>query len=230
MQRIKLWDLPLRVFHWSLLFLVVAAIVSVQIGGNAMVWHGRFGTAILGLLSFRLAWGVVGSTYVRFSSFVRGPQTILAYVRGEWQGVGHNPLGALAVIGMLVVLSVQVLTGLFANDDIAFQGPYAVLVSSDTSLAITGWHKTNVWFLAALLATHLAAIFFYVRIKRDNLLTPMVVGYKDVAQSGFQSAVGGGVGAFVLAVMIGIAAAWMAQGGLVPYLAPPAPIVAQPLF
>lgn len=230
MQRIKIWDLPLRIFHWSLLVLVVAAIVSVQIGGNAMVWHGRFGVTILGLLAFRLAWGVIGSTYARFSSFVRGPKTILAYLRGEWQGVGHNPLGALSVLGMLTVLAVQVLTGLFANDDIAFQGPYAVLVSSDTSLVITGWHKTNVWLLAALLATHLAAIFYYVRIKRDNLLTPMVVGYKDVAPTGCQSAVGGGVGAVVLAVLIGIAAAWMAQGGLVPYLAPPAPIVDQPLF
>lgn len=230
MQRIKIWDIPLRIFHWTLLVLVVAAFVSVQIGGNAMVWHGRFGMAIMGLLAFRLAWGVLGSTYARFSSFVRGPQAILAYLRGEWQGMGHNPLGALAVIGMLVVLSVQVLTGLFANDDIAFQGPYAVLVSSDTSLVITGWHKTNVWLLAALIAAHLGAIFFYVRIKRENLLKPMVMGYKDVEQAGLKSAVGGGVVALIVAVLIGIAAAWLAQGGLVSYLAPPAPVVAEPLF
>jgi cytochrome b len=230
MQRITLWDLPLRLFHWSLLALVVAAFVSVQIGGNAMVWHGRFGTAILGLLAFRLVWGVIGSTYARFSSFVRGPWTIAAYLRGEWQGAGHNPLGALSVLGMLSVLSVQVVTGLFANDDIAFQGPYAVLISNDNSIFITGLHKTNVWLLGGLIAAHLAAIFYYVRIKRDNLLKPMVVGYKEVEQTGFKSAVGGGVLAVIAAVLIGIAVAWFAQGGLAPYLAPPPPIVAEPLF
>lgn len=230
MQRILVWDLPLRVFHWSLLVLVVAAFVSVQIGGNAMVWHGRFGMAILGLLAFRLSWGLIGSTYARFSSFVRGPLTILAYLRGEWQGVGHNPLGALSVLGLLTVLLLQVLTGLFANDDIAFQGPYAVLVSSDTSTVITGWHKTNVWLLAALIAAHLGAIIFYAHMKRDNLVKPMLVGYKVVEQNGLKSAAGGGMGAFVVAVSIGVAAAWFAQGGLVPYLAPPPPPAAEPLF
>ncbi len=230
MQRIKIWDLPLRIFHWTLLALVLAAFVSVQIGGNAMVWHGRFGVAILGLLAFRFAWGVFGSTYARFSSFVRGPKVILAYLRGEWQGVGHNPLGALSVLGMLTVLAVQVLTGLFANDDIAFQGPYAVLISNDNSVVMTGLHKTNVWLLATLIAAHLGAIFFYVRIKQENLLKPMVVGYKDVEQTALKSAVGGGVGALIVAIVIGIAATWLAQGGLVPYLVPPAPVVAEPLF
>lgn len=230
MQRITLWDLPLRLFHWSLLALVVGAFVSVQIGGNAMVWHGRFGTAILGLLAFRLVWGLIGSTYARFASFVRGPKTIAAYLRGEWQGVGHNPLGALSVLGMLLVLFVQVLTGLFANDDIAFQGPYAVLIDNDTSIFITGLHKSNVWVLAGLIAAHLSAIFFYVRIKRENLLKPMVLGFKDVEHTGFKSAVGGGLVAVIAAVLIGIAVAWCAHGGLVPYLAPPPPIVTEPLF
>lgn len=230
MKRITLWDLPLRIFHWSLLVLVAAAFVSVQIGGNAMIWHGRFGTAIIGLLTFRLVWGVVGSTYARFSAFVRGPKAIVAYLRGEWNGIGHNPLGALSVLGMLTVLLVQVLTGLFANDDIAFQGPYAALISSDNSVFITGVHKSNVWLLGGLIGAHLAAIFYYVRIKRDNLLEPMIVGYKDVEHTGLKSAVGGGVGALIVAVVIGIAVAWFAQGGLVSYLAPPPPVVAEPLF
>ena len=230
MQRILIWDLPLRIFHWSLLTLVVAAFVSVQIGGNAMVWHGRFGMAIFGLLAFRLTWGVIGSSYARFSSFVRGPKTIFAHLRGEWKGVGHNPLGAFSVLGLLTVLMLQVLTGLFANDDIAFQGPYSVLVNSDTSTVITGWHKANVWLLAAVVAAHVGAIFFYARVKRENLVKPMLVGYKEVEQAGVKSASGGGMGAFVVAVAIAIAAAWLAQGGLVPYLTPPPPPVTEPLF
>lgn len=230
MQRIKVWDLPLRIFHWSLLTLMISAFVTVQIGGNAMVWHGRFGVAILGLLAFRLTWGLVGSTYARFSSFVRGPQAIRTYLRGEWQGVGHNPLGALSVLALLTVLLAQVLTGLFANDDIAFQGPYAVLVSSDTSVVVTGWHKTNVWLLLVLIAAHLGAIFFYARVKRKNLVKPMLVGYQEVEQTGLKPVTGGGMGAFVVAVAIGIAAAWLAYGGLVPYLAPPPPIASEPLF
>lgn len=230
MQRIQVWDLPLRIFHWSLLTLVIFAFVTVQIGGNAMVWHGRFGMAILGLLAFRLTWGLVGSTYARFSSFVRGPQTIRTYLRGEWQGVGHNPLGALSVLALLTVLLLQVMTGLFANDDIAFQGPYAILVSSDTSVVVTGWHKTNVWLLLVLIAAHLGAIFFYASVKRKNLVKPMLLGYKEVEQTGFKPVTGGGIGAFVVAVAIGIAAAWLAYGGLVPYLLPPPPPVTEPLF
>ena len=107
MTRIKLWDLPTRLFHWTLLLLVCAAVISAQIGGNAMNWHGRFGAGILALLAFRLVWGVVGSTYARFASFVRGPGTILAYLRGQWRGVGHNPLGALSVVCFILMVVVS---------------------------------------------------------------------------------------------------------------------------
>ena len=230
MKRIKLWDLPTRIFHWSMLGLVLGASISVQIGGNAMVWHGRFGVAVLGLLAFRLTWGLIGSTYARFLTFVRGPQTILAYLRGQWRGVGHNPLGALSVLGMLCVLSAQALTGLFANDDIAFRGPYAVLVSTDTSNWITGLHKTNVWVLGFLIATHLGAIAFYARVKRENLVKPMVLGYKDVDGDDFKSATGGGWLALVVALVIGLGAWWLADGGLAAHLAPPPPAETAPLF
>ncbi|HPR06711.1 MAG TPA: cytochrome b/b6 domain-containing protein, partial [Denitromonas sp.] len=101
---ILIWDLPTRLFHWLLVVCVIGAIISTKIGGNAMLWHGRFGLAIVGLLGFRLAWGVVGSHTARFAQFVRGPATIAAYLRGQWQGIGHNPLGALSVLAMLLVL------------------------------------------------------------------------------------------------------------------------------
>lgn len=223
MRRITIWDLPTRIFHWTLLLFVVGAFVSAQIGGNAMVWHGRFGAGVLGLLVFRLAWGFLGSTYARFQTFVRGPQAIVAHLRGNWHGVGHSPLGALSVLALVLVLKVQGLTGLLANDDIAFQGPYAMLVSNNLSAWFTSLHKTNVWVLGVLIAMHLGALVFYTLVKRDNLVKPMVLGYKDVDQEAFKSATGGGLGALLVALMMGGAAFWAAHGGLVPLLKPPSP-------
>ncbi|HET6719550.1 MAG TPA: cytochrome b/b6 domain-containing protein, partial [Rhodocyclaceae bacterium] len=124
MKKVKLWDAPLRIFHWSLVVLVSAAFLTGLTGGGWMDWHGWIGGATAGLIGFRLAWGIVGSTYARFATFIKGPTTIAAYLKGEWQGLGHNPLGALSVVGMLVVVALQVISGLFANDDIAYQGPY----------------------------------------------------------------------------------------------------------
>ncbi len=116
-QRIRLWDLPTRLFHWLLVILVLTSFISGKIGGNAMDWHGKFGLAILGLLTFRLVWGIVGSTYARFASFFPTPASVLAYLRGQWRGVGHNPLGALSVFSLLGLLAFQVASGLFGNDD-----------------------------------------------------------------------------------------------------------------
>jgi cytochrome b len=213
MRRITVWDLPTRIFHWALLCLVLAAFISAQIGGNAMPWHGRFGILIIGLLAFRLAWGVLGSTYARFATFVRGPQTIRAYLKGQWHGVGHNPLGALSVLGMLVVLLTQGVTGLFSNDDIAFKGPYAALLSPETSATITELHGANFVVLAILVGLHIAAIVFYTRVKKENLLKPMVQGFKDV-EGDVPSATGGGWVALVVAIVIGFSAAWLASGAL----------------
>jgi cytochrome b len=213
MRRITVWDLPTRIFHWALLSLVLAAFVSAQIGGNAMPWHGRFGIAIVGLLAFRLAWGVLGSTYARFTTFVRGPQTIRAYLKGEWHGAGHNPLGALSVLGMLAVLLAQALSGLFSNDDIAFKGPYAALLSLENSANMTELHEINFVILAVLIGLHIAAIIFYTRVKKENLLKPMVQGFKDV-EGDVPSATGGGWLALVVSVAIGVGAAWVASGAL----------------
>ncbi len=221
MKKLLVWDLPLRLFHWTLVILVVAAAITATVGGNAMDWHGRIGVAIAGLLAFRVAWGFVGPTHARFASFVRGPGAIRAYLRGEWRGLGHNPLGALSVLGMLAALSAQVAAGLFANDDIAFNGPLHALVSKDTSDYLTGLHHKGVWLVGLLVATHLAAVAYYVRIKKDNLLRPMITGYKATDQVVAGPARGGGPVALIVAVAIGCAVAWVAAGGLLP--PPPAP-------
>ena len=104
MRRIVLWDLPLRVFHWSLMAAVTAAIVTGELGGAWMPWHGRAGLLIVGLLVFRVVWGVLGSATSRFTHFAPSPGRLLAYLRGRWRGVGHNPLGALSVFALLGLL------------------------------------------------------------------------------------------------------------------------------
>lgn len=219
-QRIRLWDLPTRIFHWLLAILVLTSFVSGKIGGNAMEWHGKCGLAILGLLAFRLVWGIVGSTYARFASFFPTPATVVAYLRGQWRGLGHNPLGAFSVFGLLGLLAFQVASGLFGNDDIAFHGPLYDLIGKDLSDRLTGWHKLSVNLLIALVALHVAAILFYARVKKDNLVKPMLTGWKEVAPGEGRSATGGGPLALIVALLVAFAAVYGGSGAWLPAPSP----------
>jgi cytochrome b len=184
---VRVWDLPTRVFHWTLAACVVGAVVSAKIGGNAMDWHMRLGYAVLTLLAFRLAWGFVGGRWSRFASFVYRPSALLRYLRGrsrddEWHEVGHSPLGALSVFALLAVLLAQVATGLVADDEIATAGPLVKYVSGALSSLATGWHKNVGQFaILALVALHVGAIAFYWRRHRRNLVGPMLHGDKPLA-------------------------------------------------
>lgn len=180
-HRIKLWDLPTRLFHWLLVIVVSAAFVTGQLGGNLITVHGKLGIAVVGLLAFRLVWGLIGSTPSRFLHFAPTPGRIRAYLRGQWQGHGHNPLGALSVFALLGLLAIQAGTGLVANDDIAFTGPLYSLIDEDLALRLTGLHKQLAWGLLGFIGVHVAAIIFYVRIKKDNLVKPMITGWKETA-------------------------------------------------
>jgi len=179
-HRIRLWDLPTRLFHWLLVAAVITAFVTGQLGGNLIALHSQAGIAVVGLLAFRLVWGFIGATPSRFAHFIPTPGRIRAYLKGRWQGHGHNPLGALSVFALLGLLALQAGTGLVANDDIAFTGPLYSLIDEDLALRLTGFHKQLSWVLLGFLGLHLAAIVFYVRIKKDNLVTPMVTGWKEV--------------------------------------------------
>jgi cytochrome b len=186
MNRILVWDLPLRLFHWLLVLLVVVSVVSAKIGGNAMQIHLLSGYTILALVLFRILWGFLGGTHARFASFVRGPAAVIAYLRAlprhqAGQHLGHNPAGAWSVIIMLIVLLAQAGTGLFANDDIATEGPLAKLVSKALSDRITGAHHLNVKLLYALIALHLSAVAYYLLYKHENLIRPMLTGFKHSA-------------------------------------------------
>lgn len=219
-KRIRLWDLPTRIFHWSLVLAVSAALISGQIGGNLIYWHGRIGLLIVGLVVFRLVWGVFGSTYARFAHFFPTPVKIKSYLQGEWRGEGHNPLGALSVFALLFLLTAQVATGLFANDDIAFVGPLFELIDKSLSNRLTGLHHLLSDGLIALVVLHVAAIAFYVRVKKQNLLKPMVTGWKETPAG--ESARGGGWVALIVAVVLAGAAVYGASGAWMPEVPPPA--------
>jgi len=173
---VAVWDLPLRVFHWTLVGLVGAAIATGLAGGAWMSWHARAGQAIATLLVFRLAWGLWGTRYARFTQFWPTPSRVWAYLRGRWQGLGHNPLGALSVFALLALLVSQVLTGLLGNDEIGFAGPWSAWIPEDVSLRLTGWHRLLAKLLYGWLLLHLVAIGFHVLLRRQPLLRAMWAG------------------------------------------------------
>lgn len=176
---VQVWDLPLRLFHWSLVLAILAAFTTGKFGGSEWAqWHGRIGEFILGLLIFRVSWGIIGTRNARFLSFLPTPARLRAYVRGRWQGDGHNPLGALSVIALLLLVGVQVTTGIFANDDIAFAGPWADRIGKQLSDALTSWHQDLFYVLAGFIVLHIAAILFYLLARRANLIVPMITGRK----------------------------------------------------
>jgi cytochrome b len=220
-KRIRVWDLPTRLFHWSMVVVVAGAILTGLNGGNMMVLHQRLGVILVGLIVFRLAWGFLGSHTARFSSFVRGPGAIAAYLRGQWHGIGHNPLGALSVLALLALFGFQAISGLFANDDIAFEGPLRTLVDKSTSDWITGIHASMLWWLLALVALHVGAVLFYAHAKKDNLVRPMLTGWKEVDDKVEEPPRRGSLLNFMIALAIGVAAAWVAAGGLLPPPPPP---------
>jgi len=179
LRRVRVWDLPTRLFHWLLAACLVGSFATIKLGGHLMIWHERFGYAALTLVLFRLVWGFAGGRYARFTQFVRGPSTLLAYLRGpdgSAPQVGHNPLGALSVLGLLAVVAFQAVSGLFTNDDIAFEGPLARYVSGAWSSTLTTWHRWNEWVIIGLVALHLAAIVFYRVAKQRDLVGPMLTG------------------------------------------------------
>jgi len=177
-RRIRVWDLPTRLFHWSLVALVAFSIVTAKLGGLWLDWHMRSGYAILALLVFRLLWGVAGSRHARLVHFVRGPRIVLAYLQGRHphDGAGHNPLGALSVVAILAVLLAQAATGLFTNDGSFTEGPLARLVSSATGERLSTAHRWGEAAVYALIGVHLAAVLYYLAVKRDNLVGPMITG------------------------------------------------------
>ncbi len=173
-RTVRVWDLPTRIFHGLLLACVAGLFATAYAPGHWIDWHARLGYVLLALLLFRLAWGFLGGHWSRFRHFV-APRSAQA-------ALGHTLSGAIAIAVMLLALLAQVGTGLIGDDEIAFTGPLNRLVSTDLGLAATAWHKgVGQWVLVGLIALHVAAVAFYLVVRRENLVGPMVHGDKQLA-------------------------------------------------
>lgn len=185
-QKVKLWDPLLRGFHWLLAAAVITAWLLGKFGPLNMTLHFWAGYFVIGLLAFRLIWGFVGPAPARFSHFIRGPGAVSDYTRhlfsrepSYWPG--HNPLGALSVIALLAVLAAQVSTGLISDpDDFINVGPLASYVSSATRTKAVAWHHLGAAVILILVVLHVAVILFYRVWKREDLVRPMITGWKWV--------------------------------------------------
>ena len=185
MQKVRVWDLPLRLFHWSLALAVIGAFICIKAAAQSsgwfanagidwMYWHTLLGYTTVALILFRLIWGIIGPKYARFAQFIRGPGAILAYFRGDYQGLGHNPLGAFSVIALLLVFGFQGFSGLFI-DDFLWPGPLAYL-SSAWSKTLTSLHRQNELLMIILFALHIGAILYYRLVQKRNLVPAMITG------------------------------------------------------
>ncbi|WP_116133388.1 cytochrome b/b6 domain-containing protein [Tropicimonas sp. IMCC34043] len=186
LHKVRLWDPGLRLFHWALAICVTAAWLLGEFGPGIMTLHFYFGYAVIGLLAFRLIWGLFGPWPARFRDFLYGAGTVSRYLRGArarkpsyWPG--HNPIGALSVFAVLGALALQVYTGLYSNpDDFINYGPLYDPAGAGASTWATGVHRAMAPVILALILLHIGAIVFYKVWKRENLVTPMITGLKVV--------------------------------------------------
>jgi len=214
-RSIRLWDLPLRLFHWSLVVLLATLWWTAENGRTEL--HETLGYVTLGLLLFRLYWGLFGSSSARFSQFVKGPRAIGAYLRGQSPvSVGHNPLGALSVLLLLGLMIVEVGLGLFTQDvDGIEAGSLAQYISYETADLAREWHEFLFNVILGVVALHVLAILFYLVVKRDNLVGPMVTGRKSFDEEVESPRMASLANAFV-GILLSAAIAWFVSKGLKP--------------
>jgi cytochrome b len=181
-DKVRIWDWPTRLFHWTLVVLIGFSWWSAE--ADQLDLHIWSGLAVMSLLIFRLLWGVFGSSTARFANFVRGPKAVLTYLKDMkgWRAIGHSPLGALSVLALLGAIAIQVGLGLFAVDhDGFYEGPLAILVSSEFSEKLTDLHED--WFvvLQVVVGIHVVAVLFYRFVLGKKLIGPMITGRGAVA-------------------------------------------------
>jgi cytochrome b len=181
-ERRLVWDLPLRMFHWLLVLSMIGSYTTAKLGFDWMQWHFYLGYFTIGLVVFRLLWGFFGPRHARFTSFVRKPSAVWLYLKSMFdrtsaRTIGHNPVGGLMVVLMLVLVGIQATTGLFTTDDVVWSGPYYGAVSGSTASTLSSIHNLNFNIILGAVGLHIAAILFYGLYKRQNLVVPMLHGH-----------------------------------------------------
>lgn len=177
------WDLPTRLFHWLLALDILGLYLTASPGDPIIEWHFRLGYVALGLIAFRIVWGFIGPRHARFSTFLAGPGRTISYLRGIFRRdsvatPGHNPVGAIMVVVMILMVGLQAVSGLFVSDDIIFAGPYNGAVSSETANLMAKIHHQNFDILQWVILLHVLAVLFYLFYKRQNLIGAMFSGRK----------------------------------------------------
>jgi cytochrome b len=178
---VRVWDIPIRVFHWLIVALVAAAYATWRL--NWMVWHGWIGDAVLALVLFRLLWGFFGGETARFSGFLTSPGKAFQHLKRAFRRepdhqVGHNPAGGWMVLLLLALLLAETLTGLYVANDIADEGPMTEMAPAWVANAITSAHAILWDALLAAIVLHVLAIAAFAAIKGQNLVRPMITGTK----------------------------------------------------
>ncbi len=187
----RVWDAPLRLFHWLLVAAITIAFLSSEGDSGIADWHMAAGWTAAVLLVFRLVWGFIGGEHARFANFVR-PSRLLSHVRELVTGhpqrtIGHNPLGALAVLAMLIAIGAVLWTG----------------IQVDAGQADEDLHEAIAYGLLALIGVHVAAVVLMSVFTRENLARAMVTGRKSVAlHPGAHDARRPAVVAVLLAVLV----------------------------
>ena len=174
--RVRVWDLPTRLFHGLLAVCFAGLVVTGKLGGDWMRWHFQLGQAMLCLLLFRLVWGCIGGHWSRFANFWPNPMATWRYIRKPSQQPGHNPLGAWSVWAMLVLLLMQALSGLISDDEIAAAGPLSHLAPAAWVSRASTWHISwglNTLFVLVLL--HVCAIAYH-QFRQHALIAAMLHG------------------------------------------------------
>ena len=193
-SRRLVWDLPLRLFHWLFAGAVAACWITAKVGFDWMQYHFYLGYLVIGLLIFRVIWGFIGPRHARFSSFLEKPSALQAYARqlfhrNSTPSVGHNPIGGLMVILMLLLAVVQVSTGLFSTDAVIWTGPYYPLVKHSTASLLSSIHSVNQNIILGAVGLHILAIIYYRAYKKQSLVSAMFTGYKPAALVSPQQAI-----------------------------------------
>ncbi|MFK7954723.1 MAG: cytochrome b/b6 domain-containing protein [Lysobacterales bacterium] len=202
-----IWDIPTRLFHWAIVITLGYSWYSMEIA-NDLEQHFLSGYVALGLIVFRIVWGLVGTRYARFSSFLIRPSEIVAYAKTlaskeSRQYAGHNPLGSLSVLALLLFILVQAGTGMFADDEYYFFAPLNQFVSPATAGSITEFHGLSAKIILGLSILHILAIVFYRLIKKEKLVLAMITGKKPDVLDNYEPIAGSRLlRATVLAIIV----------------------------
>ncbi|MBI4817667.1 MAG: DUF1924 domain-containing protein [Deltaproteobacteria bacterium] len=180
--RTKVWDIPVRLFHWSLVLLIAVAFLTGEEDDWSSV-HAKAGLAILGLLVFRIAWGFVGSRYARFRSFLRSPREVVEFAKAYVKGrpplhLSHNPLGAVMVIALLLLLLAATGTGVLMRLGPEWEGPLTPYLSHSVADGIKETHELVAHAILVLAGLHVAGVIVSSFLERQNLVGGMITGWK----------------------------------------------------